>query len=129
MKQDDLVLVPYTQFGTASGNYDGSSSQFYGDRQKAVGYYLSKDFINNLRFQTDEFGGSVVIYATLDQDPNDDTDTDWFSIYTFPGDSTTDGSTVVTTDYSTSVYGKFTWIRAKVENFTAGDIDKITLSY
>ena len=127
MKQDSLVLIPFTQFGVASGNYDGSELSFYGDRQKAVGYYLSKDFINTLRFQTDEFGGSIVIEATLEADPTEDTD--WFTAYTFPGDSTQDGSTVVTTDYSTGVYGKFTWIRAKVENFVAGDIDQVTLSY
>ena len=128
MKQDSLVLIPFTEYGVPSGNYDGSSElNFYGDRQKAVGYYLSKDFINTVRFQVDEFGGSIVIEATLDADPTDDTD--WFAIYTFPGDSTQDGSSVVTADFSTSINGKFTWIRAKVENFVAGDIDLVTLSY
>lgn len=127
MKQDSLVLVPYTMNGVPSGNYDGSSLTFTCDRKKAVGYYLSKEFINTLRFQTDDFAGTIKIEATLDEDPT--SDSEYFTIYTFPGDSTQDGSTLVTTDYSTSVNGKFTWMRAKIENFTNGLITQVTLSY
>jgi hypothetical protein len=128
MKQDSLVLIPETEYGIPSGNYDGSSElSFSGDRQKGVAYYLSTDFINTVRFQTDEFGGSIKIEASLEDDPTEDTD--WFTIYTFPGDSTIDASTVVTADYATGIYGKFVWIRATVEDFVAGTIDQVTLSY
>jgi hypothetical protein len=128
MKQDSLVLIPFTEYGVPGGNYDGSSElSFSGDRQKGVGYYLSSNFINTVRFQTDEFGGSIKIEACLDDDPTEDSD--WFTVYSFPGDSTVDGSTVVTTDYSTGIYGKFVWVRATVENFVAGTVDQVTLSY
>jgi hypothetical protein len=51
-------------------------------------------------------------------------DSDWFKVSEF--DTT---SSEITENFSRNITGYFTWIRAKVENFDAGTITKLTLSY
>jgi len=130
MKQGSLTLVPETEYGIPSGNYDGSSeTSFSGDRQKAVGYYKKSSTTNSVRFICDDFVGTITLYGSLDEDPT--ADADWFSLYVFPTDdsSSLDGSTAISTDYSVSITGKFTWMKATVSSFTGGTINSVTLSY
>jgi len=119
MKTNSLVLIPQTEYSGA-----GALS---GDRQKAVGYYRRSASIQTVRFQTNDFAGTITIQASLDSDPN--TDSEWFNVYVFPGDSTQDGSTAITTDFSTSLTGNFVWLRAVVGSFTGGTIDSVILMY
>ena len=128
MKTSSLILIPETEYGVPSGNYDGSSeTTFSGDRFKGVGYYKSTSSTQSIRFQSNDFVGLVTIEASLDSDPTEDSD--WFEAYVFPGDSTIDGSTAVTTDYSITLTGNFAWIRATVSAFTGGTINSVTLTY
>ena len=127
MKSQNIALIPFTTYGVPSGNYNGSSLTFTSDRQKASNYYRRSANSQTLRFTTDEFVGEIVIQASLDSDPT--VDTDWFDVYTFPGDSATDGSTAISSDYATGVAGRFTWIRAVVTGFTDGTINSVTLTY
>ena len=119
MKTSSLVLIPETEYsGTAS---------LSGDRQKAVGYYRRSASTQTVRFQTNDFAGTITVQASLDSDPTEDSH--WFDVYVFPGDSTQDGSTAITTDFSTSLTGNFVWIRAVVGSFTGGTINTVTLTY
>ena len=127
MKSQNIALIPFTTYGVPSGNYNGSSLTFTSDRQKASNYYRRSANSQTLRFTTDDFPGEIVIQASLDTDPT--ADSDWFDVYTFPGDSATDGSTAITTDYATGVTGRFAWIRAVVLGFTDGTIIQVTMSY
>lgn len=124
-----LTLIPETVFGTASGNYDGSSTSFSGDRQKGVNYYRRSRFIQSVQFICDEFVGIMTVQATLDDDPT--ADSRWFDVYVFPTDdsSTLDGSTAITANFTTAIQGKFTWLRVTVSNFTGGTINSVTLTY
>jgi hypothetical protein len=56
-------------YGTPSGNYDGSSLDFDGTRQKASDYYISRIGTQSVLFSVDDFIGDVVIQGTLDADP------------------------------------------------------------
>jgi hypothetical protein len=118
MKTQDLVLIPTTVHGTPSGNYDGSSEDWAGERQKAVGYYRQPAGVQSLMFNTNGFVGVMDIQATLDADPgNDDA---WFAIQGVgPG----------TYNLSLSVKGNFTWMRIRVREFTSGTINSVTLTY
>lgn len=119
MKTSSLTLIPETEYsGTAA---------FSGDRQKGVGYYKSSSSTQSIRFQTDDFAGAITIQGSLDADPTEDSE--WFDAYVFPGDSATDGSTAITTDYSITLTGNFTWLRATVSGFTGGTINSVTLTY
>ena len=127
MKTDSLILIPTTEYGIPSGNYDGISDFFFGDRKKGVAYYRGNGSTQTVRFRTDEFIGTITIQASLDADPIDESE--WFDVYTFPGDSSQDGSTAISADFSTSLTGNFAWIRARVTDYTGGTINSVTLIY
>jgi len=143
VKTSGLILIPETEYGVPSGNYDGNSMTFYGDQQKAVGYYKSSSSTQSVRFDVDDFVGTIVIQGTLDSNPeNHDA---WFELYEFPDnnvipddsssmdsssmDSSSDGSTAITTVRSVTVTGNFTYIRAAVHYYAGGDINSVTLTY
>ena len=119
MKTSALVLIPKTE-------YDGTSV-LVGDRQKGAGYYRRNSSSQTVRLQTNDFAGTIAIQASLDTDPVNDQD--WFDVYNFPGDSSQDGSTAITTDFSTTLTGNFVWIRAVVRDYSGGTITLVTLTY
>lgn len=122
MKTTTLQLLPTTTQGTPSGNYDGSSLDFSGDDQKAADYYGGFGQLQTVAFFLSSFQGRIRIQATLESAPT--ADADWFQVSDF--DSTT---TTTTNNFSRNITGNFTWIRARVEDFQAGTITKLTLSY
>jgi len=122
MKTTTLQLLPTTTYGTPSGNYDGSSLDFAGDRQQAANYYGGFGGLQTVAFYLNQFQGRVQIEATLDSVPV--TNDSWFRVSDF--DST---SSATTNNFSRNITGNFTWIRARVTDFEAGTISKIMLSY
>jgi hypothetical protein len=122
MKTTTLQLLPTTTHGTPSGNYDGSSEDWSGVDQQAANYYGGFGGLQTVAFYLNGFQGRIKIEATLDFAPA--LDADWFKVYEF--DST---SSTTTNNFSTNITGNFTWIRANVEEFSAGTITKLMLSY
>jgi len=122
MKTTTLQLLPTTTFGTPSGNYDGSSLDWSGDRQQAANYYGGFGGMQTIAFFLNSFQGLIKIEATLDTNPT--TDSAWFKVDEF--DSTT---TTTTLNFSRNITGNFTWIRANVEGFLDGSIEKVMMSY
>jgi hypothetical protein len=122
MKTTTLQLLPTTTYGTPSGNYDGSSQDWSGDRQQAANYYGGFGGLQTIAYYLNGFQGRIKIEATLDSDPT--TDAAWFKVNEF--DST---STTTTNNFSVNITGNFTWIRANVEDFDAGTITKLYMSY
>ena len=122
MKTTTLQLLPTTTYGTPSGNYDGSSLDFSGNRQQAANYYGGFGGLQTVAFYLNQFQGRIQIEATLDSVPV--TNESWFRISDF--DST---SSATTNNFSRNITGNFTWIRARVTDFEAGTISKIMLSY
>lgn len=122
MKTTTLQLLPTTTYGTPSGNYDGSSLDFNGVDQKAANYYGAYGGLQTVAFFLLSFQGRIQIQATLESTPT--VDADWFQVHEF--DSTASSTTE---NFSTNINGNFTWIRARVEDFEAGTITKVMLSY
>ena len=122
MKTTTLELLPTTTYGTPSGNYDGSSQDWSGDRQQAANYYGGFGGLQTIAYYLNGFQGRIKIEATLDSDPT--TDAAWFKVNEF--DST---STATSNNFSVNITGNFTWIRANVEDFDAGTITKLYMSY
>jgi hypothetical protein len=120
MTVSTVVLIPYTEHGVPSGNYDGSSLEFFGDPQKAANYYRGRGGLQTVVFKIIDFIGSVTVQATLDADP---VNAVWFDVFDFADDGST------TDIFSTNIIGNFTWLRAHVENFTTGTIELVTASY
>ncbi len=122
MKTTTLELLPTTTYGTPSGNYDGSSQDWSGDRQQAANYYGGFGGLQTIAYYLNGFQGRIKIEASLDSDPV--TDAAWFKVDEFDGTSTT-----TTNNFSVNITGNFTWIRANVEDFDAGTITKLYMSY
>lgn len=120
MKTQSLQLLSYT-------DYDGSSIELTGTEQKAAGYSSSTGTLQSVGIFTEDFIGTIYIEATLDSTP---TASSWFTVYTFQGDgSSANDSTARFWNEVQNITGKYTWIRARVDNQTQGTIHKVTLSY
>jgi len=122
MKTTTLQLLPTTSHGTPSGNYDGSSQDWAGEQQQAANYYGGFGTLQTIAFYLSGFQGRIRIEATLDSEPT--VDSNWFQVYDFDSESSP-----TTNNFPTNIHGNFAWIRARVENFTAGTITKVMLSY
>jgi len=120
-----VTLVPFTEYGVPSGNYDGSSEDFIGDPQKAANYYRGRGGTQTIRWVYLGVQGRVTIQATLDNDP---AESRWFDIAA-TGDSSTDDSTTITATYIEAVVGNFVWLRAVVSNFKDGTIEVVQATY
>lgn len=122
MKTTTLPLLPTTSYGTPSGNYDGSSAAFNGNSQQAANYYGGLGNLQTIAFFLTAFEGRIIIEASLDSQPINDGN--WFRIYDFDT-----ASGIITNNFSTNITGNFAWIRARVEDFLGGTINKVTISY
>jgi hypothetical protein len=122
MKTTTLQLLPTTTHGTPSGNYDGSSEDWSGEQQQAANYYGGFGDLQTVAYFLLNFQGRIRIQATLDQQPA--SDAAWFNVEDF---DSVDSAT--TDNFSRNITGNFVWIRARVEDFTAGTITKLMLSY
>lgn len=122
MKTTTLQLLPTTTYGTPSGNYDGSSTDWSGPDQQAANYYGGFGGLQTVAFFLNGFQGKIKIEASLEFAPA--ADEEWFKVYEFDSNSSP-----TTNNFSTNITGNFTWMRANVEDFSQGTITKIMLSY
>lgn len=115
------TLLSNVVYGQASGNYDGSSLDWYGNAVPAANYYNGLGNIQTIFFDLEGFVGVITVQATLNEIP---TAAQWFDI-SERGDGTTPD-----TEYSGStVTGNFVWLRARVEGFDAGTIKAVSAVY
>ena len=121
MTATTLTVLGLTQHGVPSGNYDGSSTSFDSDGAKAVGYYRGLGSVQTVYQRISGFEGTITLQATLDQ--NWET-ANWVDANEF--DSSSSPTSGV---YPVTLTGNYTWIRARITNFTAGTIDSITIVY
>jgi len=115
------TLLTAVIHGTPSGNYDGSSQDWFSDAVKAADYYRGRGGVQTIGFSVTGFQGEIVIEATLDTDPDSAA---WFVTLTYG-----DASSVITQTLSESVVGNFTWLRARIEAFESGTINSVTVTY
>lgn len=115
------TLLSNVIFGSASGNYDGSSQLFYSDPVTAAGYYAGQGALQTITYRLQDFVGKITIQASLNGLTEQ---AKWFDI-----DSYGDGIDVITGTHPVSVTGNFVWLRARVEFFDAGTIQAVTAAY
>lgn len=116
-----IPVLENVVYGTASGNYDGSSQLFYSNAVPAANYYAGNGSIQTILYNLTGFVGTIFIEATLNDLPEQ---AKWFVISERGDGSTADFGTTTAT-----VTGNFSWIRARVEGFDAGIIQTVTVSY
>lgn len=115
------TILATTTYGQASGNYDGSSQDWYSDPAQAADYYRGRGGLQTVTFSLAGFQGRMRLQATLDTLPDTAA---WFDVYAI-GDPE-----VPLTDYHPeSILGNFVWVRVNVELFEAGTINSVTITY
>ena len=114
-----LDLLPVTQYGVPSGNYDGVNPDFVGNAVPAANYYGGQGPIQTLNFEFANLSANVTTQATLSDSPEQAA---WFNIYGFVGVDTT-------STYANTVIGNFSWLRVAVTDFSAGNITSATAAY
>jgi hypothetical protein len=114
-------LLTDVVYGTASGNYDGSSQNFYSDAVTAANYYGGQGSLQTITYRLQNFVGNITIEASLDDLTNQ---ARWFEIDTWG-----DGTETITGTRPVSVTGNFVWVRARIQGFDAGTIQAVTISY
>lgn len=133
MSTTSLTLLKNVTDGTPSGNYDGSSLDWYSDPVRGVAYYLGQGHTQTIWIRVTDFSGLFTFEATLDTWPEwsdlpEGTvdNPGWFEVARY-GDE--DPSTAVTDFHVINVQGNFTWLRVRVENFVSGTIDDVYVTY
>lgn len=116
------LILGTTDYGVPSGNYDGSSQDWPSDAVKAANYYRGRGGVQTVTFRVAAFEGIMRLEATLDSNPDSAV---WFETYVYG-----DGSTIPLTDYHpATITGNFTWMRVRVEGFSGGTINSVTITY
>jgi len=116
------TILDTTEYGVPSGNYDGSSQDWLSNAVQAASYYRGQGSVQTVLFQVTGFEGVLTLEATLDSDPDT---ASWFDTFVYG-----DGSTTPLTDYHpANIVGNFTWMRVRVEGFSGGTINAITIAY
>ena len=121
MATTTVTLLPATIYGVPSGNYNGTSPDFVGDPQKAANYYRGRGSVQTLQWNLTGAQALITVQATLDADP---ATVQWFDIAAYGN-----VSTPTTAVHSDSVLGNFTWLRAVVTGFAAGNVNAVTATY
>lgn len=121
MTTSTQTILSGVVYGQASGNYDGSSQDWYSNAVPAANYYGGNGSVQTLFYDLTGFVGIITIQATLNDIPSQ---AQWFDI-----SERGDGITPDTGYTSSTVTGNFSWVRARVEGFDAGTIDAVTAVY
>jgi len=120
MRTTSLQLLPFTDFGAATGNYDGTSASFSGTAVKAAAYASSIGDNQTVGIFTEDFLGTMTIEATLDTTV---ADSSWFTVHTFNGDgSSANDSTARFFNTAQNIAGRYTWMRVTISSYTQGTI-------
>lgn len=94
---------------------------YHGEKVKGCGYY-GLDDVHTIQYAVEQFVGHVVIQGSLEVAPGED---DWFDV-----DSITGGGPLgLSLTDVVSFEGNFVWVRAVIESFTSGSINRIQLTY
>lgn len=117
------TLLDTTTYGVPSGNYDGSSLDFFSDIVTGADYYQGRGTggIQTVTLRLTGFVGFIKLSATLNDDP---ALAAWFPVHTF-----SDGSSIETGTFPINLVGNFVWVRAEILDFTEGTINSITMSF
>jgi hypothetical protein len=114
------MIVGTTVYGTASGNYDGSSQDWTSNAVQAANYYRGRGSVQTIVFDLVGFVGDIQLEATLDSDADYAT---WFETYDIQA------AAPLTQRQVTTITGNFTWMRVHVREFDAGTINFVTITY
>lgn len=122
-----LILLPETAY-VNPGN--GAPYTVTGTSNPAAAYYLGNRDLQTVAVKLTQVTGNIVIEASLATSP---TSSDWFQVYMLEANANAAPNTAPEIASNASVYtnieGNFVYMRAKIEDFDAGIVHYVKLSY
>ena len=118
-----LILLPQTTFNANTANC-ATSYTVVGAEQPGASYYLGSGCLQTITYSLDNLTGNLVIDATLATSP---VEKDWFKVYELSANANT-GVNANATSY-VNIDGNFTYMRAKIVDFSTGIASYVKLSY
>lgn len=122
-----LILLPETTY-VNPGN--GAPYTVTGGTYPAAAYYLGNKDLQTVNLKVSNCVGNIVIEASLATTP---TSNDWFKVYELEANANAVANSAPQLASNASIYtnitGNFVFMRAKVEDFNAGTVQFIKLSY
>jgi hypothetical protein len=122
-----LILLPQTVY-VNPGN--GSPYTVTGNSQPAAAYYLGNQDLQTVNIKVSNCTGNIVIEASLATAPGSG---DWFKVYELVANANAASNSAPQIASNASVYtnidGNFVYMRAKIEDFQAGGVQFVKLSY
>jgi hypothetical protein len=114
-------MTAYTTQTLVSNVVYSGTDAFVSNAVPAASYYAGQGSIQTMTYQLDGFVGLINIKATL----NDQQESaPWFEIANIGN-----ASSATTGTSSSTVIGNFSWIRAEISDYSAGNIGSITVAY
>ena len=136
-----MSAISETIYNTETHPGDFSVESRTGEKFKGDGFYNRADGFHTVQWNLTNFIGSISIQGTLAVDPEE---SDWFQVRLgnnneFVVDTTGKITKLVlssivytestTNSFSYNFIGNYVWIRAKIEDWTAGSINSVILSH
>lgn len=122
-----LILLPETAY-VNPGN--GAPYTVTGTSNPAAAYYLGNRDLQTVAVKLTQVTGNIVIEASLATSP---TNNDWFQVYMLEANANAAPNTAPELASNASIYtnieGNFVYMRAKIEDFNAGILHYVKLSY
>jgi len=133
--RSETILTNQTHSG------DSTSESLFGEKFKGDGYYGRSDGIHTVQWSLSNFVGTIRIQGSLSVDPQE---ADWFNISLgSSGEFTIDTtgkisilslnsliySEPTTESFTYNFIGNYVWVRARIEDWTAGTVNSITMSH
>lgn len=115
------TILNDVEHGVPSGNYDGSSQDWFSDAVQAANYYRGRGGLQTLALRVQDFVGLIRVEATLDTLADT---AHWFEIYEYG-----DLINPLTDYHPVTLTGNFVWIRLNIVGFDGGTIQSVTISY
>lgn len=122
-----LILLPQTAY-VNPGN--GAPYTVTGNSNPAAAYYLGNQDLQTVNMKLTNCTGNVIIEASLATTPGSG---DWFKVHELVANANATPNSAPQIASNASVYtnidGNFVYMRAKIENFQAGAVNFVKLSY
>lgn len=122
-----LILLPQTVYVNP-----GNSAPYTvtGNSQPAAAYYLGNQDLQTVNIKASNCTGNIVIEASLATTPGSG---DWFKVYELVANANAASNSAPQIASNASVYtnidGNFVYMRAKIEDFQAGAVQFVKLTY
>lgn len=121
-----MSAISQTLYETETHPGDSTLEKRVGDPFKGDGFYNRVDGFHTVQYVFTNFVGKIKIQATLAIDPQEK---DWFSLPETELELEEDENNLEAKSVARNFTGNYVWLRAVIENWSQGSVNKILLSH